>query len=279
MTQAKLAWELLEKFVGYYHGKGVNHEKQNFSHNFSIESLSSSKTLEISATAVGDNGEVYHSEKSWIGFDLTGALVLYVTSNNHPGITPHNFYRIDETADCKNVVFRFGNPDDRHSFREEITLSLFSDGSLTHRYAWGLPGGDFEPRSSARVKTKNLSGISHVIVMVSDMAKSIDFYKNTIGFELKFHSDNWTEFAMGSVSLALHGGGTKRDKNQTEPHESKAGTASINFDVKNVESTYQELSSRGVKFTLPPTARQNEGIMLAVAQDPDGFEICFAQRL
>ncbi len=83
MAQAKLAWELLAKAVGNYTGKGVNHEGQNFWDNFSMSLLSSSKTLEVSATALGDAGEVYHSEKSWIGFDLSGALVLFVTSNNH----------------------------------------------------------------------------------------------------------------------------------------------------------------------------------------------------
>jgi hypothetical protein len=65
----------------------------------------------------------------------------------------------------------------------------------------------------------------------------------------------------------------------SDPHNSIAGTASISFDVPDVKTVYRELSSKGIKFTLEPTHRQSEGIMLTVAEDPDGLEICFAQRL
>ena len=34
-----------------------------------------------------------------------------------------------------------------------------------------------------------------------------------------------------------------------------------------------------MKFTLSPTLRQGEGIKLAIAQDLDGFEICFAEKI
>lgn len=42
---------------------------------------------------------------------------------------------------------------------------------------------------------------------------------------------------------------------------------------------YEHLESKGVKFTLLPTSRQNEGTLLAVAVDPYGLEISFAQQL
>lgn len=121
--------------------------------------------------------------------------------------------------------------------------------------------------------------INHIIVMVSDMNQSIEFYQNIMGFQLKFRSDNWTELDAGSVTFALHGGGKQKIKNEAEPHGNWAGTASISFDVNDVEKIHRELSAKGVTFTLPPTLRQGEGIKLAIAQDHDGFEICFAQRI
>ena len=121
--------------------------------------------------------------------------------------------------------------------------------------------------------------VNHIIVMVSNMSQSIEFYENIIGFKLKSRSDNWTEFDVGNVTFALHSGGKPKDKNDREPHESLGGTASISFDVENVEKVYRDLSAKGVKFTLSPTLRQGEGIKLAVAQDFDGFELCFAEKV
>lgn len=151
MEQAKLAWQLLSNSTGSYSGRGVNHEGQNFTGNLSLEFAFPGKVLALSSTATGDNGEIYHAEKSWVGFEISGALILYVSSNNHPAITPHPFNRIVEKPGQKDVIFRFGNPDDGHSFREEITLSFYSDESAAHHYAWGLPGGKFEPRSGSKM--------------------------------------------------------------------------------------------------------------------------------
>lgn len=90
-------------------------------------------------------------------------------------------------------------------------------------------------------------------------------------FKLKFRSDRWTEFDVGNISFALHGGG--------KPNENSGGTTSIGFDVEDIEKTYQDLSAKGVTFTLSPTLRQSEGIKLAVAQDLDGFAICFTEKI
>lgn len=121
--------------------------------------------------------------------------------------------------------------------------------------------------------------INHIIVMVSDMGRAVEFYQSVMGFKLKFRSENWSELDAGNVTFALHGGGKRESVNESEPHSNAAGTASISFDVTDVEQTYRELSAKGVKFSLAPTLRQGEGIKLAVAQDLDGFEICFAQRI
>jgi catechol 2,3-dioxygenase-like lactoylglutathione lyase family enzyme len=121
--------------------------------------------------------------------------------------------------------------------------------------------------------------INHIIVMVSDMSRSVEFYKNIMGFKLKSRSDNWTEFEVGNIIYALHGGGKPRVASESEPQTSLAGTASISFDVEDVQKVFHELAAKGVKFTLEPTVREHEGIKLAVAQDLDGYEICFAQKL
>ncbi len=122
--------------------------------------------------------------------------------------------------------------------------------------------------------------IDYIMVMVEKMSRAIEFYRDILGLPIKFESESWTEFQSGPTTLALHGGGKHRDEEPlTAPHREMAGTSSIGFNVDDLQRTYEFLQSRGVRFTLPPTPRQNEGILLAVALDPDGLEISFAQLL
>ena len=52
--------------------------------------------------------------------------------------------------------------------------------------------------------------IDYTMVVVSDMARSIEFYRDKLGIPLKFQSPDWTEFLTGTTTLALHGGGIPR---------------------------------------------------------------------
>jgi hypothetical protein len=85
----------------------------------------------------------------------------------------------------------------------------------------------------------------------------------------------WTEFDFGAITLALHGGG--KVVPPSAGREPVAGTASIGFTVADLDSTVDGLRARGVRFVMEPTLREQEGIRLAVAIDPDGLAISFAQ--
>ena len=39
---------------------------------------------------------------------------------------------------------------------------------------------------------------------ITDMERSVDFYKNVLGLSLLFKMDEWTEFAIGAQRLAIH---------------------------------------------------------------------------
>ena len=120
----------------------------------------------------------------------------------------------------------------------------------------------------------------YVMVMVSDMARSVDFYRNKLGLRLKFESPDWTEFQTGPTTLALHGGGTPSRRSDAKRQEkSYAGTCSIGFNVEDLEGTVEALSAQGVRFVMPPTLRQNEGLKLAICTDPDGLPISITQML
>jgi lactoylglutathione lyase len=120
--------------------------------------------------------------------------------------------------------------------------------------------------------------IDYTMVIVSDMERSIEFYRDKLGIPLKFQSPDWTEFLTGTTTLALHGGGVPQSP-RAGSADKDAGTCSIGFNVEDVDKTYEELRAKGINFVMPPTQREGEGIKLAVCVDPDGLPVSFAQLI
>ena len=118
--------------------------------------------------------------------------------------------------------------------------------------------------------------LDYTMVIVSDMGRSVEFYRDRLGIPLKFQSPDWTEFQTGTTTLALHSGGIPRERTGGAG-DKDAGTCSIGFSVADVEETYEELKAKGIRFVMPPTQREGEGIKLAVCLDPDGLPVSFAQ--
>jgi lactoylglutathione lyase len=121
--------------------------------------------------------------------------------------------------------------------------------------------------------------IDYTMVVVSDMQRSVEFYRDKLGIPLKFQSPDWTEFQTGGTTLALHGGGVKGTTPPAGDPTKHAGSCSIGFNVEDVDKTYEELKAKGIHFVMPPTQREGEGIKLAVGLDPDGLPIAFAQTI
>ena len=59
------------------------------------------------------------------------------------------------------------------------------------------------------------SRIGAVILLVSDTRRSIKFYKDVLGMELKQRSKDWVEFSKQGTVLALHPTKKKRMKKIT----------------------------------------------------------------
>ena len=121
--------------------------------------------------------------------------------------------------------------------------------------------------------------IDYTMVIVSDMNRSVEFYRDKLGIPLKFQSPDWTEFQTGATTLALHGGGITKERSGNGNEGKYAGTCSIGFNVDDVDKTYEDLKAKGIFFVMPPTQREGEGIKLTVCVDPDGLPISFAQMI
>lgn len=120
------------------------------------------------------------------------------------------------------------------------------------------------------------SKVDYVMVNVSDMGRSVAFYRDILGLPLKFESPGWSEFLTGSTTLALHGAPAGEGVAHGGP---TAGTCSIGFSVEDIHATYAELQARGAHFVMPPTEQPEEGIRLAVCVDPDGLAVSFAESI
>ena len=123
------------------------------------------------------------------------------------------------------------------------------------------------------------SKVDYIKVNVSDMSRSVAFYRDILGLPLKFESPGWSEFQTGATTLALHRKRARVGGEGGAPAEPLAGTCSIGFSVEDLEATHRKLAARGAQFVLAPTEQVDEGIRLAVCVDPDGLAIAFAEPL
>ena len=126
-----------------------------------------------------------------------------------------------------------------------------------------------------------LMRLNHVIVYCSDMQRSIGFYRDQLGFPVKFESPEWSELHSGSTTIALHIA-KPSDKTGERPRvaheEVQAGEAHLGLEVLDIEKFYQEKKAKGVEFTMPPTMR-DFGRKLAIFVDPDGLPISVTEEV
>ena len=99
----------------------------------------------------------------------------------------------------------------------------------------------------------------YAIKYVADMSRAVKFYRDVLGFELKFESPEWSEFATGETTLALHRASEKNP----------AGSVELGFKVPSIQKFYEEMIAKGVKFSMPPT-KQDFGGTLAQFVDSEG---------
>ena len=110
--------------------------------------------------------------------------------------------------------------------------------------------------------------ISAVVLLVSDVKRSINFYKNILGLPVKRQSKDWTEFFSNGTVLALHPA-KKKDK-------LKSGSSMlVGFMVSDLDFSVKQLKRKRVKFFKQP---KNEPFgKHTIILDPDGHLISIAE--
>jgi len=103
--------------------------------------------------------------------------------------------------------------------------------------------------------------LGYAIHFVADMDRAVAFYRDTVGLALKFASPDWSEFATGETTLALH----------PASKENPAGTTHLGLHADDVAGTHRALTAQGVRFTRQPTPEH--GITLAEFVDSEGARV------
>jgi hypothetical protein len=132
---------------GTYRGHGTNFEGHSFRSELTIETVAGDGAAEIRFKAQ-DAEQAFHEELTLIASDLLlSKIALWTVSTNTPGILRHEL--VEDSTDAvreRRLVFRLGEPADKHHFRQEITLDFLKDGNIEYRYSWGVPGEEFGSR-------------------------------------------------------------------------------------------------------------------------------------
>lgn len=118
--------------------------------------------------------------------------------------------------------------------------------------------------------------IGFVIVYVTELKKSLDFYTKKLGMEVDFNDGkNWVAFKSGEdVSLAIE----RCARHQTRNGSRLVGRYSgVTLVVDDISKAYSRLKKKGVKFTRAPEL-QHWGGTLADLKDLDGNVLTLMQE-
>lgn len=106
-----------------------------------------------------------------------------------------------------------------------------------------------------------------VILLVSDMDKSIKFYRDVLELPIKNTSSEWVEFFSSGTVFALH------------PSKSKSRTKNsgvlVGFMVSDLEPVAKKLKDKKVEFFKEP--KEESFGKHAIIADPDGHLISIAE--
>lgn len=117
--------------------------------------------------------------------------------------------------------------------------------------------------------------LNYAIIFVSDMNRSVSFYRDVLGIPLRFESPHWTEFAMDGATIALHAAlGATREKDDAT--QEPAGRCRPGLCVPNLDEFHQRMQTHQVTCVQQP--KMTFGVKIAQYLDPDGLVISVSEQ-
>ena len=120
--------------------------------------------------------------------------------------------------------------------------------------------------------------LNYAIVFVSDMSRSVAFYRDVVGLPLKFDSPEWSEFATDGATLALHkatAANPETAERGSRDAEHVAGSCRPGLSVRDLDVFHSRMVEHGVICTQQP--KDLFGAKIAQYLDPDGLAISVSE--
>ncbi len=122
-----------------------------------------------------------------------------------------------------------------------------------------------------------LQGLHHVAIKTNDLCKTLDFYCGILGLEVE---ERFYDSGEESEIVFLSLGNTRLEVIAPHRPEEKEISFSPSFHLalatSNVEKTYEELTEKGINFTLPLT--ESGGFKYAYFSGPMGETLEIVER-
>jgi catechol 2,3-dioxygenase-like lactoylglutathione lyase family enzyme len=116
--------------------------------------------------------------------------------------------------------------------------------------------------------------IGSVILLVDDLERSAQFYKDTIGLKLKVKTTDWIEFFEKGTTLALHPRRRRKDVDDDADRDGHPNVL-VGFMVADLDQVIKDLRAKDVRFFKEPTTEPFG--KHAIILDPDDHLISIAE--
>lgn len=111
--------------------------------------------------------------------------------------------------------------------------------------------------------------LAYTILFVSDLERSIGFYRDVIGLPFRFANESYAEFSTEGAKFSLFARSRLPELLGQEVPEGNVPQGEVAFFVEDVDAEYERLADGGVRVLAPPTDRVWGERTLHLA-DPDG---------
>ena len=114
-----------------------------------------------------------------------------------------------------------------------------------------------------------------VIVRVTDLAKSVAFYRDLVGLPLQSTHEEFAVLGGDKMTVMLQ----QVARKSTEPSSGLASLTEVVLQSTDVFASYQSLRSRGIVFRVEPRLATTDGVhdlYTADFRDPDGHILSIA---
>jgi catechol 2,3-dioxygenase-like lactoylglutathione lyase family enzyme len=115
------------------------------------------------------------------------------------------------------------------------------------------------------INSAKIRGISHLMLGVSNLDRSLAFYRDALRLDLQRQFPGFAFFNAGGVTLVLN-------EALFQALGGQPGASEIVFDVADVDAAHADLMSRHVQFSQAPR-QVTPSEWAANFQDPDGHRL------